>query len=69
MSTTDPNRIIDGLHGTCAVAALCGVSKQAVSKWRRNGIPRSWMAYFRERNPELFAVSDSPPPDRLVEAA
>lgn len=36
---SDPNRLIDALGGTAAVAALLGVSAPSVSAWRRQGIP------------------------------
>ena len=50
----EANRIIDALGGTSAVAKLCEVNSQAVSQWRRNGIPRPWIKLFRALHPELF---------------
>jgi hypothetical protein len=50
----EANRIIDALGGTAAVARLCEVNSQAVSQWRRNGIPKPWVKYFTCRHPELF---------------
>ena len=38
----DANNLIDELGGTTAVAALCFVTKQAVSQWRVRGIPEDY---------------------------
>lgn len=46
--------IIDALGGTAEVARLCEVNSQAVSQWRRNGIPKAWRKYFAAIRPELF---------------
>ena len=51
----DPNRVIDKLGGTAAVANLCEVSQPAVSYWRREGIPGYRMAFLRLARPALFA--------------
>jgi len=48
------NEIIDALGGTGEVARLCQITTGAVSQWREKGIPKSWMMFFRQRNPELF---------------
>lgn len=54
MKTSD--EIIDSLGGTVAVANLCGITTGAVSQWRtsKNGIPKPWVLFFKERNPEIF---------------
>lgn len=36
----NPDRVIDLLGGTKAVAKICEVSPGAVSQWRGSGIPR-----------------------------
>jgi len=35
------HEIIDSLGGTAAVAQICGITPQAVSQWKRKGIPKS----------------------------
>jgi hypothetical protein len=45
---------IDKLGGTAEVARLCEVSPQAVSKWRREGIPRARLLYLRAIRPGAF---------------
>ena len=54
------NEIIDALGGTVAVSELCGITTGAVSQWRssKNGIPKPWLMYFKQRNPELFKQTD-----------
>lgn len=49
--------LIDALGGTGSVAALCDVSSQAVSKWKRLGIPRAQLKFLRLARPEIFAAS------------
>ncbi|MDR2260474.1 MAG: hypothetical protein LBE06_05970 [Azoarcus sp.] len=55
--------IIDGLGGTCATARMCGIRFASVSRWRKKGIPRAWLAYFRAVRPDLF--NESVDPQRL----
>lgn len=50
----DPNKIINSLGGTNAVAELCEVTKSAVSQWRKAGIPHSWIKYLRAIRPDVF---------------
>jgi hypothetical protein len=50
----EANRVIDALGGTAKVARLCEVNTQAVSQWRRNGLPRPWRKYFELLRPDLF---------------
>lgn len=54
-------RVIDALGGTAAVAELCSVNMQAVSQWRRNGIPDARIQYLKLLKPEVF-----PPPEPPV---
>ncbi|MCW7541464.1 helix-turn-helix domain-containing protein [Aquabacterium sp. A7-Y] len=64
------------------VARLCGISPQAVSQWRRKGIPKAWQRFFLQLRPELgdiarsassnaasLAVAPSPPSSRADQAA
>ena len=46
--------IIDKLGGTSKVAELCRVSSQAVSKWRREGIPPARRMFLELVLPEAF---------------
>jgi len=50
----DASRVIDALGGTVVAARLCEVSPQAVTQWRRNGIPRPWQRYLRLLKPDVF---------------
>lgn len=45
--------IIDALGGTTQVAKICRVSSQAVSKWRRDGIPESRLMYLQVIRPDV----------------
>ena len=58
MHITD-SKLIDDLGGTVAVAAECEVSSQAVSKWRRSGIPNSRRKYLKLRFPDVFAEHEA----------
>lgn len=51
------SKIIDRLGGTVAVARLCECEPQAVSQWRRFGIPKARRQYLRALRPELFTVA------------
>ena len=53
--------LIDRLGGTVEVANLCEVSPQAVSHWRREGIPRARLMYLRVLRPEVFEAEGAPP--------
>jgi DNA-binding transcriptional regulator YdaS (Cro superfamily) len=50
----DTNTLIDELGGTKKVADLCNVSDQAVSQWRKNGIPPARLMYLKLARPKLF---------------
>ena len=53
------NRIIDALGGTFAVSRLCSnASPQAVSDWRKKGLPPAREQLFRYLRPDLFRASD-----------
>lgn len=51
----DPNKIIDLLGGSLAVARLCDVTVGAVSQWRRSGIPRARVMYLQAVRPDVFS--------------
>ena len=55
----DANKIIDELGGTNSVAALCNVSKGAVSQWRSDGIPAARLMYLRLARPDVLALFSS----------
>lgn len=48
--------LIDKLGGTGETAKLCRVRTQAVSQWRRNGIPAARRMYLQVIRPEVFAT-------------
>jgi hypothetical protein len=53
MKTPHPHsQIIDSLGGTVAVAEMCRVTSQAVSKWRKDGIPEARLMYLQIAKPE-----------------
>lgn len=54
----EANRVIDALGGTAAVAGLCEVNMQAVSQWRRNGIPDARLQYLRLLRPDVFPATE-----------
>jgi predicted transcriptional regulator len=47
--------LIDRLGGSTRVARLCGISPQAVSVWRRRGIPLLRRKLLALEHPELVA--------------
>jgi hypothetical protein len=53
----EPAHVIDSLGGTVAVARLCEVSSQAVTQWRRAGIPRARLMYLRAVRPAAFEAT------------
>ncbi len=57
----DANQIIDALGGTVAVARLCEIKPPSVSGWRREGIPKPRLDYFKLLRPDVFAAAE---PDR-----
>lgn len=48
------SKIIDALGGTTQVAQICEVRPQAVSKWRRDGIPPARRMYLGLLKPKVF---------------
>jgi hypothetical protein len=53
----EPAHVIDALGGTGAVAKLCEVSSQAVTQWRRAGIPHARLMYLRAVRPAAFEAT------------
>jgi len=55
------SKLIDQMGGTSVVARECTgsatrpISKAAVSKWRRTGIPSARLDYLRVKFPAVFA--------------
>ncbi len=50
----DASTLIDALGGTGKVAQTCKVSEPSVSQWRKRGIPRPWLMFFKAAFPEQF---------------
>jgi hypothetical protein len=46
--------IIDRLGGTAAVARLCECAPQAVSQWKKDGIPNARLLYLKAIRPDAF---------------
>jgi hypothetical protein len=59
--------LIDQLGSTSAVAAMFSVRPQAVSQWRRHGIPAARRQTMVLMRPEVFAPSDAREGERRVE--
>lgn len=57
MSTHSDSAVIDALGGTVATSRLCGVTSQAVTQWRRAGIPRPWRMYLQLLKPQVFEAA------------
>lgn len=65
---THPDSVlIDALGGSVETARMCRVTSQAVSQWRRYGIPESRRMYLQLLRPDVFGEhSDS---DHVGQAA
>lgn len=61
--TVSAEVVIERLGGTQATAELCEVTKQAVSQWRTDGIPRAREMYLRAVRPDVFS-----PPEKAAAA-
>lgn len=46
--------LIDRLGGTTKVASICKVRSQAVSRWRRDGIPPARFMYLEAIYPDVI---------------
>jgi hypothetical protein len=51
------SELIEQLGGTGKVAKLCRVRSQAVSKWRRDGIPQARLLFLQAMFPDLFGTT------------
>lgn len=49
------SQIIDRLGGNSALAKEFDISSQAVSKWRKSGIPKPCRMYLKLAYPDVFA--------------
>ena len=58
------NVLIDRYGGNCALARRVGITSQAISRWRKNGIPKPWRMYLLAVYPDLFELP-SPPADHI----
>lgn len=59
-TTSQDSLIIDALGGTVAVAGMCEVAPQAVSQWRRSGIPAARRMYLKLLRPDVFTPDPEP---------
>jgi len=48
------SKFIDQLGGNAAVSVIFSISSQAVSKWRKEGIPPARMMYLKLAYPHVF---------------
>jgi hypothetical protein len=53
--------LIDALGGSVQVSLLCRVTSQAVSQWRRTGIPEARRMYLQAVRPEVFTQAEPAP--------
>ena len=62
METTSQfdSAVIDALGGASHVALLCTITPQAVSQWRRSGIPAARRMYLRLLRPDAFGIEGQP---------
>ena len=59
MNTTDDTQhadslLIDEIGGTVRTAEICEVSSQAVSQWRKEGIPAARRMFLELKFPAVF---------------
>jgi hypothetical protein len=59
--------VIEALGGPSAVARIFGIHPQAVSMWKRTGIPKARRMYLKLAHPEAF--EDAPPQEAASAAA
>lgn len=53
------SELIDALGGTVAAARMFEVTPQAVTQWRRAGIPKPRLMFLRVARPDLFRAHGS----------
>lgn len=56
--------LIDKLGGASATARICRVTSQAVSQWRRYGIPEPRRMYLQLLRPDVFGDRAMQPDQR-----
>lgn len=61
MDNFEPNKIIDLLGGTNAVAKLCEIKPGSVSDWRKYGIPKARLMFLKLIRPDVFGLKSSKP--------
>lgn len=49
------SQVIDQMGGPTAIARVCKIRSQAVSQWRRNGIPSARRQFLELLRPEVFS--------------
>lgn len=54
------SQVIDRLGGPTAIALLCHIKPQAVSQWRRGGIPSARRQYLQLLRPDAFKREAAP---------
>jgi len=59
MRSMNANTVIDNIGGNIKTAELCEVSPQAVSQWRRDGIPKARLMYLKAVRPDAFDDVDA----------
>lgn len=60
MSTPHPHSmVIERLGGSTKVARLCRIRPQAVSQWRRDGIPQARLDFLRLLRPDAFDAAEA----------
>ncbi|HFC8542693.1 TPA: Cro/CI family transcriptional regulator [Neisseria weaveri] len=47
----DISKFINLIGGVTKVAELCGITKGAVSQWKKNGIPKAQMNFLKTKFP------------------
>lgn len=55
---------IHELGGVSAVAQECGISRSAVSQWKKKGIPRAQFNFLKERFPKQYEAARQTEGDR-----
>lgn len=58
-SSLNAGDVIRRLGGTAKTAALCEVTKSAVSQWIKNGIPKAQLKYLKAVRPSVFTDVES----------
>ena len=54
------SQLIDALGGSVVTARICRVTSQAVSQWRRHGIPEPRRMYLELLRPDVFGAAAMP---------